>query len=51
VYVDKRKTKRGSYYSFSYIDESGKRIRLKKDQHPHFTRYEDAVAWAKSQKA
>ena len=51
MYVHKRKTKAGEYYSFSYYDKEGKRIRLKKSQHPHFTDYDDALAWAKSQDA
>lgn len=51
MYIQKRKNKEGTYYSFSYLDENGRRIRLKRSEHPHFTKLEDAQAWAKSQEA
>ena len=51
MYVQEKKTKSGSYYSFTYYDKSGRRIRLKKSQHPHFTNREEAEEWAKSQRA
>jgi site-specific recombinase XerD len=50
MYIAKIKLKDGThYYSFSY-DKDGKRIRLKKDQHPHFTDRKSAEQWAKSRK-
>lgn len=50
--IDKRVLKDGThYYSFSYYDKEGKRVRLKKENCPNFTKLEDARAWAKSQKA
>ena len=52
MFIDKRILKDGShYYSFSYNDKNGKRIRLKKSEHPHFTDRKTAEAWSKSQKA
>jgi site-specific recombinase XerD len=53
MYVSKRVLKDGShYYSFSYDDPAtGKRIRLKKEDHPHYTDYKEAKAWADSQDA
>jgi hypothetical protein len=42
MYIRQRKNKDGLYYSFSYMDEkTGKRTRLKRSQHPHFTDYEE----------
>ncbi len=50
MYIQKRIGRnRKIYFSFSYDDEAGKRIRLKKDQHPYFTDLKDAEAWANSQ--
>ena len=51
MYIQKRKNKEGIYYSFSYLDKDGRRIRLKRAEHPHFTNREEAEAWAKSQDA
>ena len=53
MYISKRTSKkRGIYYSFSYDDEqTGKRVRLALDEHPHFSELSDARAWAKSQAA
>lgn len=52
MYISPRKDRDGNtYYSFSYIDDEGKRIRLKKTEHPHFTDKESAEAWAKTQDA
>lgn len=49
--IEKRKAGTEYYYSFSYRDKNGKKIRLKKSEHPYFTIYEEARAWAKSQEA
>jgi integrase len=52
MFISLRKTKKGTYFSFSYDDpETGKRIRLKKHQHPTFTDEASARQWAKSQDA
>lgn len=51
MYVQEKKTKAGSYYSFTYYNKEGKRVRLAKNQHPHFTNREEAEQWAKSQRA
>ncbi len=49
--VEKRKRAGGKIsYSFVYWDD-GKRIRLKKSEHPEFDNYEDALSWAKSKEA
>lgn len=49
--VETRKLSNGSqYYSFVYWD-GDRRIRLKKDEHPHFEKYEDAVEWSKAKEA
>ena len=50
MFVSKRVLKDGShYYSFSYDDPTGKRIRLIKSEHPHFTEEKEAREWADSQ--
>lgn len=51
MYVHQRKDRQGRvYFSFSYVEgKSGKRVRLRKGQHPHFSDRADAEAWAKSQ--
>lgn len=52
MYIHKRKDRQGNtYYSFSYVDDEGRRIRLKKSEHPHFDLREEASTWAKSQDA
>ena len=52
MYIQKRKDKSGKeYYSFSYTSGDGKRIRLKKSEHPYFEIREEAESWAKSQDA
>jgi len=52
MYVQKRIDKNGeTYYSFSYLDDSGKRVRLSKKEHPHFRYEEEAREWAKTQTA
>lgn len=52
MFIDKRVLKDGShYYSFSFKDKNGKRIRLKRSDHPHFTDLASATTWAKSQRA
>lgn len=52
MYIHKRKDRRGNfYYSFSYRAPDGKRIRLKKSEHPLFDKREEAESWAKSQEA
>lgn len=53
MYVQARKDRHGNtYYSFSYVDAAtGKRTRLKKHEHPHFTSLEEAERWANSQAA
>ena len=52
MYVGKRVLKDGSfYYGFSYDDDTGKRIRLPKSSHPHFTNKKEAEEWANSQEA
>lgn len=51
MYCQKRKNKERIYYSFSYLDENSHRIRLKRSEHPHFIKLEDAQAWAKPQEA
>lgn len=48
----KRISNGSHYYSFLYTDpETGKRIRLKKSEHPHFTELAKAEIWAKSHEA
>jgi len=50
--IDKRKKLDGTeYYSFSYVNEDGKRIRLSVKDHPYFTTREAAQQWASSQEA
>lgn len=50
MYVHPRKDRNGqTYYSFSYTNEEGQRVRLKKDEHPVFRRREEAETWAKGQ--
>ncbi len=51
MFIDKRRNKSGIYYSFSYMNDEGIRVRLKKSEYPHFTNEEDARAWANSQSA
>jgi integrase len=52
VYVHARRNRAGqTYYSFSYVDGEGKRVRLKKAEHPHFEDRAEAEAWASSQAA
>ena len=52
MWIEKRQTKDGYYYSFTYLDEkTGKRIRMPKGSYPHFTDLKEAEAWAKSQVA
>lgn len=52
MYIQQRTDRQGNtYFSFNYVDENGKRIRLKKSEHPHFETYEEALTWAKSQDA
>lgn len=52
MYVSPRKDRDGNvYYSFSYVNDEGKRVRLKKKDHPIFRNREDAEAWAKTQEA
>ena len=51
MYIQQRKDRNGhTYYSFSYVKD-GKRIRLRKDEHPHFTERAKAEEWAKLQDA
>lgn len=51
MYMQKRKTKDG-LPSFAYDDpETGKRVRLKRHQHPHFIDEAAARAWARSREA
>lgn len=51
--IQQRKDRQGNiYFSFLYKDEkTGKKVRLKKTEHPHFDNLADAEAWAKSQEA
>lgn len=52
MYLQKRKDRAGNiYYSFSYLDENGKRVRLPKSKHPQFTDEKSAREWAKGQAA
>lgn len=52
MYISERKDRNGvTYFSFSYVDQDGKRVRLKKSEHPIFTTREEAEEWAKSQDA
>jgi integrase len=53
MFVQKRIDRKGNvYFSFSYVDpKTKKRIRLKKEDHPHFSKREDALAWAATQDA
>src|SRR4051812_11735588 len=49
--VELRKLANGDqYYSFVYC-QSGKRIRLKKEDHPQFETRQEAEEWAKSKEA
>ena len=49
--IQRRETRDGYYYSFTYRDKNGKLVRLKKDQHPHFTDRKKAETWMRSQEA
>jgi integrase len=52
MYIDQKKNSKGQiYFRFTYLDGDGKRRRLKSTEHPHFTDYEEAETWAKSQEA
>lgn len=51
MYVQKRKNRHGIYYSFSYTDRAGKRVRLSRDDHPHFTNEAAAKEWARKKSA
>lgn len=52
MYLQKRTDKSGkTYFSFSYVNEAGKRVRLKRSEHPFFSDPDEALAWAKSQEA
>lgn len=52
MYVSKRVRKDGSvFFSFTFFNQEGKRVRLKKSEHPHFNTYEEAEVWANSQLA
>lgn len=52
MYVHEEKLKNGqSVFRFTYINNNGKRVRLKVKDHPDFKSKEEAVAWAKTQTA
>ncbi len=52
LYVDRRKGKKGDYYTFSYMDpNTRKRVRLPRSQTPNFTDYGEAKQWAQAQDA
>ncbi len=52
LYIHPRKDRHGNlYFSFSYTNKDGKRVRLKKSEHPFFDNREKAQSWADSQDA
>lgn len=53
MWINEQKLKnQPSWYSISYIDpKTNKRVRMKRSAHPHFSTYDEAEKWTKTQDA
>lgn len=52
MWINEQKLKKSSWWSISYMDpKTKKRVRMKREDHPHFNTYEEAEKWVRTQDA